>query len=272
VLSAPPPAPSSALKRPRIGLVETYFHHADAGWTRWLLDDYRVPFKVLRPGDLAAADLSKFDVLVFPSADKNVLAKGKYKEDGEYRLPDMPPAYRKGLGKKGIEALAGFLERGGAVLAWGDAVGLFTSELRVKPPGGDDDEPVVLPVGEVTEERKKKGLYVPGAWLRLAVRPDHPLTWGLPAEAGAFSRGHALETAPPRADADRRVLARFPEHDLLSSGYLEHEELLAESPAVVWVRKGKGQLALLAFSPQGRASTPATYKLLFNGLLLPPVE
>jgi hypothetical protein len=104
------------------------------------------------------------------------------------------------------------------------------------------------------------------------VRDDHPLTWGLPAEAGAFSRGHVLETTPPRPDTDRRVLARFPERDLLSSGYIEHEEAIADSPAVVWVRKGKGQLALFAFSPQGRASTPATYKLLLNGLLLPPVE
>jgi hypothetical protein len=112
---------------------------------------------------------------------------------------------------------------------------------------------------------------------RLALDPaipadDHPLTWGLPAEAGAFSRGHVLETTPPRPDTDRRVLARFPERDLLSSGYIEHEEAIADSPAVVWVRKGKGQLALFAFSPQGRASTPATYKLLLNGLLLPPVE
>jgi hypothetical protein len=94
----------------------------------------------------------------------------------------------------------------------------------------------------------------------------------MPAESGAFSRGQALETTPPRPDTDRRVLAHYPDHDLLVSGYLDHEEALADSPAVVWVRKGKGQLALFAFSPQGRASTPATYKLLFNGLLLPPVE
>lgn len=272
-LAGAPEAPAAPLRRPRIGLVETYFHHADAGWTRWLLDDYRIPFSVIRPGELAASDLATLDVLIFPSADRNVLAKGKTKEEGEYRVADYPPAYRKGLGKKGVEQLVGFIERGGTVLAWGDAVGLFTDELKVKRAGEDDEEAIQLPVRDVTEDRqKKKGLYVPGAWLKLSLRTDHPLTWGMPAEGGAFSRGHALETTPARPDTDRRVLARYPERDLLSSGYLEHEEVLAESPAVVWVRKGKGQLALFAFSPQGRASTPATYKLLLNGLLLPPVR
>jgi hypothetical protein len=272
-LARAPEAPATRLKRPRVGLVETWFEHADSGWTRWILDDYRIPFTVIRPGDLARTDLGTLDVLVFPSAEKGILTKGLYREEDELRVPDYPPAYRKGLGAKGVEQLVAFIERGGTVLAWGDSVALFTDELKLKRAGGDEEETVQLPVREVTEDRqKKKKLYVPGAWLKLLVRGDHPLTWGLPAETGAFSRGHALETTPPRPDTDRRVLARYPERDLLVSGYLEHEEALASSPAVVWVRKGKGQLAFFAFSPQGRASTPATYKLLLNGLLLPPVE
>ncbi len=270
-LAAAPERPGRRLKAPRVGLVETYFEHADAGWTRWLLDDYRIPFTVLRPADLATADLGKLDVLVFPSAEKDVLLRAQYKEDDELQVVDWPPEFRKGMGTKGLERLVAFLERGGAVLAWGDSVELFTEELKVKRAGEEEPEPLPLPVRDVSEERqKKKGLYVPGSWLKLLVRPDHPLTWGLPAETGAFSRGHVLLTTPPRPDTDRRVLARWPERDLLVSGYLEHEEALADTPAVVWVRRGKGQLALLAFSPQGRASTPATYKLLLNGLLLPP--
>jgi hypothetical protein len=273
VLPRAPGAPATRVKPPRVGLVETWFEHADSGWTRWLLDDYRVPFTVIRPGELARTDLGKLDVLIFPSEEKAVLTKGLYKDDEVLRAPDYPPAYRQGLGAKGVERLVGFIERGGTVLAWGDSVGLFTDELKVKRPGRDDEETIQLPVREVSEDRqKKKKLYVPGAWLKLLVRNDHPLTWGMAAEAGAFSRGHALETTPPRPDTDRRVLARYPERELLGSGYLEHEEAIADSPAVVWVRLGKGQLALLAFSPQGRASTPATYKLLFNGLLLPPLE
>jgi len=272
-LARAPEAAAARLKAPRIAVVESWFEHAEAGWTRWLLDDYRVPFTVLRPGDLAGADLSKLDVLVFPSEQKEVLTKGLYKEDGELKVADWPASYRKGLGQKGLEKLVAFIERGGTVVAWGGAVGLFATELKVKRAGAEEEETVQLPVRDVSEDRqKKKGLYVPGAWLALKVRTDHPLTWGLPAEAGALSYGHALETTPPRPDTDRRVLARYPPRQLLVSGYLEHEEALADSPAVVWVRRGKGQLALFGFSPQGRASTPATYKLLLNGLLLPPPE
>lgn len=272
-LAAAPERPPRRLKAPRVGVVETFFEHADSGWTRWLLDDYRIPFTLLRPADLATADLGTLDVLLFPSAEKDVLLKGQYKQDGELQVVDWPPEFRKGMGAKGIERLVAFLERGGAVVAWGDSVELFTEELKVKRAGEEEAEALQLPVRDVSEDRqKKKGLYVPGAWLKLLVRPDHPLTWGLAAEAGAFSRGQVLLTTPPRPDTDRRVLARWPQRDLLVSGYLEHEEAMADTPAVVWVRKGKGQLALMAFSPQGRASTPATYKLLLNGLLLPKVE
>jgi hypothetical protein len=50
------------------------------------------------------------------------------------------------------------------------------------------------------------------------------------------------------------------------SGYSEKEETLAEKPAMIWVKKGKGELILYSFNPQFRASTQATYKLLFNAL------
>ena len=99
---------------------------------------------------------------------------------------------------------------------------------------------------------------------------DHPLTWGMPPESGVFSRSRPVfRTGQPAPDTDRRILASFPKHDILLSSYLESEKLLANTATAVWTRKGKGQLVLYAFAPQFRASTPATYKLLFNALLLP---
>lgn len=267
-----PEAAKVTLSMPRVALVETWFHHMDAGWTRYILDRYGVPYSVLRPGEVAEADLGSFDVLLFPDADPDVLMKGRWKEgEDDYGIPDLAPEYRKGLGKNGMQAVVRFIDRGGVALAWGRATGIFTRELE-EPVEGGDPPPFRLPVRDVGERLAKQGLYVPGSLLRAAVRRDHPLTWGLPEEVGVFSRGvPALVTSIPNLDMDRRIVAAFPpEGDLLLSGYAEHQELLHRHPAAVWVRKGKGQIVLMAFSPQFRASTHATYKLLFNGLLLRP--
>jgi hypothetical protein len=69
--------------------------------------------------------------------------------------------------------------------------------------------------------------------------------------------------------ADRRVIGAFPEDDIVLSGYAEEAELLAGQPAMVWVRAGEGQMVLFGFQPQFRFSTPTTFKLLFNSILLP---
>jgi hypothetical protein len=71
---------------------------------------------------------------------------------------------------------------------------------------------------------------------------------------------------------DRRVIGVFPDDDLIISGFGENEEKISDMAAMLWLRKGKGQIVLYAFNPQFRASTPATYKLLFNALFLPAAE
>ncbi|MDQ1333029.1 MAG: hypothetical protein QG576_1064, partial [Bacteroidota bacterium] len=108
---------------------------------------------------------------------------------------------------------------------------------------------------------------------RLQLVQDHPLTYGMTAEVGVFYRGTPLfTTSIPRFDTDRRVIGVFPEKNILISGYCEKEEKMSDKAAMIWLKKGKGQLVLYAFNPQFRASTQATYKLLFNALFLPPVE
>ena len=67
---------------------------------------------------------------------------------------------------------------------------------------------------------------------------------------------------------DRRVIGSFPEEDILMSGYAEKEELLEKTPAMVWLKKGRGQVVLYSFVPNFRGSIPATNKLIFNALLL----
>jgi len=268
-LDARPLVALSELSKPRVALIETWYHDMDAGWTRYLLEDYGVSYTLLRPGDVAEADLTKnFDVVIFPDADKDILTKGKYKSSGEYRVNDYRPEYQKGLGDDGVKNLATFLEGGGRVVAWGRSTQLFFENLTFGE--GDDAMEIELPIRDEAESLKEKGFYAPGSLLAVQLNTEHPVNWGMPSEFGVFTRGRpVLDTKLPMLIADRRVLGVFPEENILLSGYAEEVELLAERPAMVWVRVGRGQLVLFGFQPQFRASTPGTFKLIFNALMLP---
>jgi hypothetical protein len=264
--------PRLPVRRPRIALVETFFHDMDAGWTRYLFDTYGIPYRVLNPGDFEGANLARdFDVIVFPDADVDVLTKGKYKRGDRYVVNDYPPQFREPISKKGLAQLTAFVQGGGTVVSWGDSTGLFTDGMAAPESDKEEGDTVEIPVRDISDDLDD--VMVPGAFLAVDYLPDHPLTWGMPEHGGAFSRGEPVfATSIPGLDTDRRVVAIYPERDLLVSGYLEGEEELQNKPAVVWVRVGKGQLALFAIRPQFRGSTPATFKLVFNALLLPPID
>jgi hypothetical protein len=267
--------PGLAVAAPRIALVETWFHDMDAGWTRFVFDRHNVPYQVLRPGEIADTDLvAQFDVLVLPDSDAAVLKQGKYEREGRYFAVDYPPDYTKGIGDEGMKRLIAFLEGGGVIVSWRRSTELFFGDLEAassEPEG--EAESFALPIRDASKGATEKGLFVPGAFLKIDLNPDHPVAWGMPAKAGVFSRGvPVFRTSIPTRDMDRRVVAAYPERDLLLSGYIEGEEGLARTPALVWLRKGEGQLVLFNFNPQFRASTPATYKLLFNALLLPDAD
>lgn len=268
-LKAPVKFESSALRLPRIALVETYFHDMDAGWTRFIFDQYHIPYTVLHPGDFEAIDFNKkFDVVVFPDADKSVLMEGKWKSGNEYYIPSYPPEFTKGIGKKGLEKLLKFLSEGGRILSWGRSTGLFMGAKEIRW-SKKNKENFQLPVQDISKNLNKEGLYIPGSLIRMKLKKHHPLTLGLPDEVGIFYRGHPVfTTSIPHFDMDRRVIGWFPDGDLLLSGYAEKQKMLSNKSAMVWLKKGKGQLILYAFNPQFRGSTQGTFKLLFNALLL----
>jgi len=65
------------IKMPRIALVESWFQDMDAGWTRFIFDQYNIPFTVVRPADLAKKTFEmNFDVVIFPDENKGVLMEG----------------------------------------------------------------------------------------------------------------------------------------------------------------------------------------------------
>ncbi len=68
------------------------------------------------------------------------------------------------------------------------------------------------------------------------------------------------------------VVARYPTVDVLASGWLKGEELMAGRAAVVSVDMNPGRVVLFGLRPQHRAQTHATFPLLFNALYLSAAE
>ena len=257
------------LRIPRIALVESWFRHDDAGWTRYLFDQYHIPYKVLRPADLHIARLEQdFDLVIIPDERQAVLLEGKIGQPGSYTISTYPPEYTKGMGKGGLNNILTFIDNGGKVISWGQSTDIFMGNLSIED-GQNEKQEFRLPVSNIGRRLSNQGLDVTGSLLRVKLRQDHPLTIGLPEYIGVFHSGNPVfATSIPYFDMDRRVIATFPKDNILMSGFIENEGLLADQVAMVWVKKGRGQIVLLSFCPQFLGSTPATYKLLFNSLLL----
>src|SRR5437763_15290884 len=64
------------------------------------------------------------------------------------------------------------------------------------------------------------------------------------------------------------VVARYPNLNIVASGWLKGEDLMAGRAAVVSVEMNPGRVVLFGLRPQHRAQTHATFPLLFNALYL----
>jgi len=89
-------------------------------------------------------------------------------------------------------------------------------------------------------------------------------------EASHSEEGEEQPPAAPTGRPQPHVVARFPDKEVLYSGWLLGEPKIAKKAALVEVPFGNGRVVLFAFRPQFRGQPHATFKLLFNALLLPP--
>ena len=246
------------LSAPRVGLYKPWAASMDEGWTRWVLEQYGFDPKNVDNKTIRAAKLNeKFDVIVLPDVDKEIIDKGKPKrEDGEMKyFAELPGEYAGGLEKEGAKALRDFVEAGGTIVALAQSSDWVLDEFNV-------------PVRNTLAKVKAEDFGLPGSILRVQVSP-HPVTYGLPSETAVFAdEPIAFQTALPGGEMERWVLASYPSdgRDILLSGWIRGEDRLARRAAAVAMTFGKGKLVLLGFRAQHRAQTHGTYPFLFNAL------
>jgi len=244
---------------PRIGLYQSWMGNMPEGWVRYFLDDFEIPFQTLRNenftsrGDGPVRLRSDYDVIVFADEDPTAIKQGR---SARSRQP-LPPEYRRGIGEAGIAALKAFVSDGGILVALGNACKLVLNELGV-------------PARNAVERVDRDTFFCPASLLRLDVDNLSPIGYGMPAEAAAvFSRSVVMDTSIPGGGWDRRVVASFPDKDLLLSGWLLGEQVIARKAAVVDLSYGEGRVVLIGIRSQNRAQSHGTYKFLLNAFLYP---
>ncbi|AMY11031.1 Zinc carboxypeptidase [Luteitalea pratensis] len=268
-LSAPFTSETTTLATPRIGLFQRYRGgNMDEGWTRLLFEQFDVPFTTVRDADLKAPGLaSKFDVIVLPADSLTAMTGedppagargGGGGEGGEGASQrTTPPEYRSGFGADGVKALQAFVEAGGTLLTFGQA-----GDLPMQRFG--------LPLRNAVAGVSAKEFWSPGSTLRVRYANDHPLAYGMPKEGLALfmSGSQVYEVTSTDRSQDVAILATYADRDLLQSGWLLGEQVIARKAAAVVVTQGKGRVVLIGFRPQNRAQTHGTFKLVFNALMV----
>lgn len=253
------------VRKPRVGLYEPWAANADQGWTEWVLERFKVPFTLVRNGDMKGGLRERFDSIILASQGATSILHGfRQGEMGAGRVPAVQrPEYVGGIGLEGLLALDRFVREGGTLIALDSATELpaqfFPLAVRnvLRAPAGG------------TETR----FYCPGSLVRITVDTKNPLAFGMPEEAIAFFNGGQAyeETLAPeynKGDGEVRTVARFAARDLLASGWVSGESAVLGKGAVMEARHGEGRVVLFGIRPQFRAQPYGTFRLLLNAVYL----
>lgn len=260
--------PKATLKNKRIGLYQSWMANIPEGWVRCFLDDFEIPFTTMKNKDFKGKRGKKvllkdnYDVIVFADEDPSVIKSGMPSPSSRYarRYSPLPPEYQGGIGKEGIEALKTFVEDGGILVTLNNACRLAFAEFKV-------------PARNALERVDRSKFFCPTSILRIIVDNQSPIGYGMPEVAAAvFSRSPVMNTQIPSGGWDRKVVASFPKNDVLLSGWLLGEDVIARKAAVVDTKYKKGHIILIGIRSQNRAQSHGNYKFLLNAMLYPDVD
>ncbi len=264
---------ATSLNPARVGIYRPWGgNQYDAGWTRWVLEQYGFNPGSVYDSDVRNGDLAKrYDTILVPDL---AASRPLRKADLEARMQELgipepyrrkgplgvlldglsplevPESYAGGIGDKGGEALRRFVWEGGSIVALNKA-----SEAVI--------DLFELPVTNVLRGLDSNEFSCAGALLQIELADSAAATGGLPDRpAVMFAGGPAFQT---KAGFDGKVLARFADADsLLLSGVIIGPEKIQGKSAALEVSYGQGRIYLFGFKPQWRGQSHGTYKMLFN--------
>ena len=240
--------PAIALRRPKIGIYQSFSPSMDEGWTRFVLDRYEFTYTPLHNADIQSGGLKeKFDVIVLPDQKAKDILEG-------LDFESIVPEYRGGLGDKGWNALHQFTQDGGTLVALGEACNMLVDKMP-------------LPVKEIKRTTNREQHFAPGVIVNLQVDTQHPIGLGMPENTwGYYINSPFFQLTEGFSSQKVSVIARYPNSQANASGWLRGEDLMLGRAAVVAIEMNPGRVVLFGIRPQHRAQTHATFPLLFNAL------
>ncbi|MDH7604291.1 MAG: hypothetical protein QHH13_05275, partial [Melioribacter sp.] len=244
------------IRKITVGLYQPWTANMDEGWTRLLLENYEFNFITLHNKDFKDKKLKqKCDVIIIPDMSADIIKNGKPSGDAARFYRPKPAEYDSGIGKVGLENLKNFIEKdGGYLITLGEACNFAIEDLGLR-------------VTNVLKNLKSNEFFCPGSLLRIKVDNTNPIGYGMEQESIAYvSDNIAFATTIPFGKYDRSIVVRFPDKNLLKSGFLIGEDYLFNKAAIVDVKQKNGHVILMGFKVQNRHWTFGTFKLLFNAI------
>ncbi len=235
--------------KPRIGVYEPWGGSMDAGWTRWVLEQYGFDFVTLRPADFHSPLATKVDVVVLPDQARLPVAGAPPRGP----LRQLRPEYADVLTPQDLAGFEEFVRAGGTVVCLNTASTFAIQQFK-------------LPVKNVVSGLRPEEFFLHASIVEASIDTSHPVMAGMPEKAALFAdNSPAFETLDGFAGT---VLARYADTGSpLLSGYLVGEKYLQGKAAAVDVQLGSGHVILLGFRPQWRGQSFGTFRVLFNAVM-----
>ena len=254
-------AEKTELKELKIGLFQRYWGgNADEGWTRLVLEKFNFSYKTIMDKDLNNLS-EKIDVLIIPSDEEDLFIDIKKAKKGRAKMilqwfgDTVPPQYQSGVGEKGLLALKEFVQKGGRLITLNKSCDIAIKAFNLK-------------VTNLAKGKSNKEYMTHGSTLWVDVNNNHPLAYGMPKKAIVFNWDSPILRVDDRFRAQNyEVYMRYVEQNVLQSGQLNGEKLLAGQAAAIKTLLGNGEIVLLSVPVQFRAQLDGTFKLLFNALV-----
>ena len=240
-----------AFHAPRVAMYQPWTGgNMDEGWTRWVLEQYEFNLTSIHNADIRAGKLrQQFDTIIIADQNPRDIIDG-------FDASQIRPEYRGGIGEAGLEHLKQFVADGGTLVTMGNACDLAIEKLPI-------------PVRNLKKGLTREQHFAPGAILKLEVDTQHPIGYGVAADTyGFYVNSPFFSIVEGFASQKTSVVARYPNTNVIASGWLKGEELMAGRAAVIAIDMNPGKVVLFGLRPQHRAQTHATFPLLFNALYL----